>query len=208
MARIASMVVVLASLVACVEDVGEGKSKAVIEAPAGAEAQVAAPVAGKSLPIDSAKSQVGALAAKVTAKHPITFPTFTGALTVDGDALTGVSFDVETASLFADVERLTTHLRAPDFFDVATFPTATFRSTGVVVGGEGGTHTVTGDLTIHGTTKRLSFPATVQASADSVTAKAEFVVDRRDFGMVYAGKADDLIQDNVVITVQAFASRG
>ena len=202
-------VVGLFGLVGCVDDVGEGKTKAVIEAPVAVTAAPVAPqAAGKALPVDSAKSQVGALAAKITAKHPITFPQFKGELTVDADALTGVSVEVEMASLFSDVERLTTHLHNEDFFNVPAFPKATFTSTGVVAGGDGGTHTVTGDLTVHGTTKRISFPATVQMAPTDVSARAEFVVDRRDFGIVYPGKADDLVQDNVVITVQLFAPRG
>ena len=69
------------------------------------------------------------------------------------------------------------------------------------------THTVTGDLVIHGMTKRVTFPATITVGADTVTAKTEFVVDRRDFGVIYAGKADDLVQDNVVLQVDLVAPK-
>jgi polyisoprenoid-binding protein YceI len=49
------------------------------------------------------------------------------------------------------VDARNTHLKSPDFFDIATMPTATFTSTSVV---EKGTHlSVTGNLTLHGVTK-------------------------------------------------------
>lgn len=194
-------------LAACAEDVGEGKVKATVEAATPVAATPEAAATGKVLKVDAAKSTVGAVAAKVSAKHPITFPTFSGDVTMDGDAVQGVSFDVEMASLFADKEKLTAHLKDGDFFDVGAFPKATFKSTAVTPGGEGGTHTVTGDLTVRGTTKRISFPATVQVSPNDVSAKAEFVLDRKDFGIVYPGMADDLIQDNVVVNVQFVAPR-
>ena len=49
------------------------------------------------------------------------------------------------------VDQRNTHLKSPDFFDIATMPTATFTSTSVV---KNGNHlTVTGNLTLHGVTK-------------------------------------------------------
>jgi len=45
----------------------------------------------------------------------------------------------------------------------------------------------------------ISFPATIQISADSVSVNAEFAINRKDWGLVYPGKADDLIRDGVVI---------
>jgi len=49
------------------------------------------------------------------------------------------------------VDQRNTHLKSPDFFDIATMPTATFTSTSVA---KNGNHlTVTGDLTLHGVTK-------------------------------------------------------
>ena len=47
--------------------------------------------------------------------------------------------------------------------------------------------------------KSISFPATIKAAADSVAVDAEFAINRKDFGIVYKGKADDLIRDEVVI---------
>ena len=49
------------------------------------------------------------------------------------------------------VDQRNTHLKSPDFFDIATMPTATFTSTSVVKNGNN--LTVTGNLTLHGVTK-------------------------------------------------------
>jgi hypothetical protein len=40
-----------------------------------------------------------------------------------------------------------------------------------------------------------------------VTVKSEFAINRKDFGIVYAGKADDLIRDDVVIHLDLRAPR-
>ncbi len=200
------MMMIAASLsVACVQDVGKGKVAAdVAETPAGEAVQAVA--ASKTLRVDTTKSKLHALGAKITAKHPIVFHEYEGkvGLGADGEVVS-VSFVAQVASLESDAERLTAHLKNEDFFWVEKYPTAIFESVSVTQGGEGGTHTITGDLTIRGQTKRLTFPATVGIGQDGVTASTEFVIDRKDFGVVYAGKADDLIQDNVVLTIQFVA---
>src|SRR5208337_126755 len=64
--------------------------------------------------------------------------------------------DVTTSTIGVDtvdtgVDARNTHLKSPDFFDIATMPTATFTSTSVA---KNGNHlSVTGNLTLHGVTK-------------------------------------------------------
>ena len=72
----------------------------------------------------------------------------------------------------------------------------------------GSTHSVTGNLTIRGKTKAVTFPAKIKVDAKGVEANAEFVINRKDFDVAYPGKPDDLIQDNVVLTIHAVAPRG
>jgi polyisoprenoid-binding protein YceI len=67
---------------------------------------------------------------------------------------------------------------------------------------------VTGNLDLHGVTKSISFPADIQVSNDEVTVKAEFAINRRDFGINYRGQANDLIRDNVVIKLDLKATPG
>lgn len=201
----------LATLVACVGDVGEGRVAATVqEVPAAAAAAAAAPApAGTPLAVDTARSSIRALGAKITAEHPIDFPQYAGTATVDGEQLTGLAFTVEMASLQADHPKLTQHLLDEDFFAVARFPQATFRSVAIAPGSDtpGATHTVTGDLMIRGKTKRISFPATVSVGSEAVEARTEFVINRQDFGVTYPGRPDDLVQDNVRMTITLVAPR-
>ena len=120
-----------------------------------------------------------------------------------------MTVDIETASVFADDEKLTGHLKSKDFFEVEKFPKATFKSTKIEADAAKGAdaYAVTGDFDLHGVTKSISFPATIQAGADAVEVNAEFAINRKDFGIVYAGQADNLINDNVVIKLTLKAPR-
>ena len=145
---------------------------------------------------------------KVTGSHNGGFRQFTGEFhVVDGKlADMGNKVVIDTTSIWSDNERLTGHLKSPDFFDVARFPTATFETTRVQE--TGNSATVTGNLTLHGVTKQISFPATVSVSETGVTAKAEFSIKRFDFDIKYPGRANDLIRDEVVLKLDVKAAPG
>lgn len=220
--RIVLVTGLLATLLACAPDPGEGKPKAKVEpvdppkkaepiAPAAPPAAppAAAPAAGTAYKVDVAKSKITALGAKITATHPIDFKEFSGSVKVDGTNVTAVEFEVKMPSLIADHPKLTEHLLTPDFFDVQKFPTSTFKSTEVKAGSDvaGMTHTIVGELNVHGQARKITFPAKVEVKPEGVTASSEFVLNRKDFGLVYPGKPDDLIQDNVKMTVQLVAPK-
>jgi len=120
---------------------------------------------------------------------------------VDGKAeKSRVAFEIEMASLFSDSEGLTKHLQTGDFFEIEKFPKASFISTGIAPPpGGNGNYTVTGELVMRGVKKSITFPATIDVKGDEANVKAEFSINRKDFGIVYAGKADDLIRDDVVL---------
>lgn len=208
--RLLAIPFAISLLIACAEDVGKDKAVATVEEPP-ADPTPTAPVAAevKTLPVDASKSSIDALGAKVTAQHPIKFGTFTGSVGLAGEALAAVAFEVDVATLVSDDEKLTGHLKDKDFLDVATFPKATFTSTEVKAGSDqaGFTHTVSGDLTIRGQTKRVTFPARIQLSPTEVAASSEFVINRQDFGVTYPGRADDLVQDNVGLKISLIAPR-
>jgi len=157
----------------------------------------------ETLPLTPAGSKVEFTAAKVTRHHDGGFTKFNGAIDLVNGKVeeSKVSVDIETSSVFTDTPDLTKHLQTPDFFDVQKFPKATFTSTKIVADSSKGqdSYTVTGDLDLHGQKKSITFPATIQVTADDVSVKAEFSIDRKDFGIVYPGFANDLIRDDVVI---------
>lgn len=196
-------------LVAC-SDPAEDATAARVEATP-AEPVAPDPAAGEreALTIDPARSSVGFTGAKVTASHDGTFSTFSGTMQLDPDALenSSVSVTIQMSSVQIEPERLRGHLLSPDLFDATQFPTATFESTRIAAGGEGGTHTVTGNLTLHGQTRAITFPATIEVQAGEVHARAEFSINRGDFGITYPGMADDLIREGVVIRFDVRAPR-
>ncbi len=157
----------------------------------------------KELALVAEGSSIGFVGAKVTGDHTGGFKTFTGKgfLSPDGK-LAKTQFEVDTTSIFTDTEKLTGHLQSPDFFDVAKFPKASFVSTKIVEApGEGKTHDITGDMTIREITKTITFPAIVKTEGDTAMANSEFTLKRSDFGIVYAGKPDDLIKEEVLMKI-------
>jgi len=162
--------------------------------------------AAGSLAIKPSNSKIEFVGAKVTASHEGGFTDFSGEVEV-GDPVESstIELTIQTASLFADKEKLTKHLKSPDFFDVGKFPTATFRSTEIKKDGAG--HKISGDLMLHGVTKSISFPATISVTDSAVRANAEFSINRQDFGIAYPGMPDDLIRDLVVIKLSLNLSR-
>lgn len=203
----------LAFAVTGCEDPTEGKPRATISsaAPAAQTQAAAAPTgASETLALDAAASTVGFLGSKVTGKHEGKFEKVTGSVTLAGGKVEGgkLAVEVETASVKSDSEMLDKHLRTADFFDVEKFPKASFTSSEIKAGGSNGaTHTVTGELDLHGVKKTISFPATITVGADAVTGTAEFVINRKDFGIMTAGKSDDLIRDDVALKLSLKAPR-
>ena len=172
-------------------------------------ASPAAAAQGTRYLITSQNSKIDFVGSKVTGSHNGSFQDFSGQIDYTGNVETSrVNINIKTASLTADDPKLTEHLKTPDFFDVAKFPEATFVSTSIKAGGEkGASHTVTGNLTLHGATKSVSFPATIAVTPDVATVNANFSINRKDFGINYAGAANNLIRDDVVLTLTIRANK-
>jgi len=204
---VASAFVALALAAAGCDDPAKGESKATTtEAVATSTNQ--SPIAttptqaAATYAFDQAASKVSWVGSKVTGKHDGGFTTFKGTVDLPDGTTDRAKVDVEidATSITCDTTKLTGHLKSPDFFDVEKHPKATFVSTSIAKGGEkGATHTVTGNLTIKGITKSVTFPATVVLAGDTANVDAEFAINRRDFSLNYAGMPNDLIRDEVVI---------
>ena len=153
---------------------------------------------------------IQALASKVSRSHSLVFPTWTGSWVTDGTlegSLLGFEIAVDAMQVdpgqdYAMKDRLETHLRSEDFFLVADYPTASFSSSSITPGGAGGTHTIAGDLTLRGITQPISFPATIVVLDGVATATADFSVNRQDWQLAYPGAPDDLIRDEVVLSIK------
>lgn len=145
---------------------------------------------------------------KVTGSHSGGFQRFAGEFRVADGRLadSGSKVVIDMSSIWTDNNRVTGHLKNADFFDVPQFPTATFVSESVTSATSGST--VTGNLTLHGVTKKISFPANIQIGPDSVQVTAEFFLNRFDFDIKYPGKANDLIRKEVVLKLNVKATPG
>jgi polyisoprenoid-binding protein YceI len=159
----------------------------------------------------SADSKIEFVGSKVTGSHEGSFKKFEGSVELRGDDLekAAVTVSIDMASLESEPEKLVGHLKSPDFFAVEKHPKAVFTSTSIKKGAEGGaTHTVVGNLELRGVKKSVTFPATITLDKSSARAKAEFSINRKEWGIVYDGKADDLIREDVVIKLDLNAKRG
>jgi polyisoprenoid-binding protein YceI len=166
---------------------------------------------GGGLPITPENSKVEFTGSKVTGKHEGGFKQFNGTIDLidDRPETSGVIIDIDMASVFTDADGLTTHLLSGDFFDVRRFPRSTFVSNAIAPDAAKGTgnYNVTGDLEMRGVKKTITFPATITVTPADVTVNAEFSINRKDFGIVYAGQADNLIRDDVAIRLDLKAAK-
>jgi polyisoprenoid-binding protein YceI len=172
------------------------------------------PEGAEALPISPETSKIEFIGSKVTGSHKGGFKSFEGTwgLVAEKPEASRISAEIAMDSTWADNERLTGHLKSPDFFDVAKFPRTTFETTEITKGSsdakaKDATHTVTGNLTLHGVTKSIQFPARIAVTPEAATLDSEFFLNRKDFQINYPGMANDLIRDEVVINLAVRAPR-
>jgi polyisoprenoid-binding protein YceI len=97
---------------------------------------------------------------------------------------------IQATSIDTQNEQRDTHLRSPDFFDVAEYPTITFKSTGIEMTGEN-TARLKGNLTIRGVTKPvvldLETSGTIVDPWGNTRAgfSASGTINRQDFGLTW-----------------------
>lgn len=149
------------------------------------------------------KSKIEFVGAKVTRDHNGKFNNFDGGIEYAAGQPQKINFEIDLNSIETDDEKLTGHLKTPDFFDVATYPKATFTSTSLTPApagsADGATHMLKGTLDLHGVQKEVTIPVKAEQSADGVRTTSEFTINRHDWNISYRGAADDLIKDNVLI---------
>lgn len=137
---------------------------------------------------------------KVTGSHYGIINLTSGSLSFDGDKLVGGEFVVDMTSLISqDLEgeykgKLEGHLKSDDFFGVEKHPTSTLIFTGVKSSGKN-SYEVTGDLTIKGITKAVTFDVSIYGSKATATMK----VDRSEYDVRYgSGSFFDNLGDKTI----------
>jgi len=144
------------------------------------------------------------------------FRDFDGTVNYDSTDVTKstVQFTAQAKSVDTGVAPRDNHLRTKDFFEVDTYPEITFKSTKIVKKGKG--WIMTGDFTMKGVTKSISFPFNVigfikdeKSGATRMGATAETVINRRDFGVNYGGNLPNgapMLSDNITVILNIEAN--
>ena len=91
------------------------------------------------------------------------FGKFSASITTDAGVLTGITAEIDPATIGTGIDQRDAHLRSADFFDVEKYPTMTFTSREVLEKGNG-EYTVHGELTMRGETKPVTFAVEVEGS--------------------------------------------
>ncbi|TAF64983.1 MAG: YceI family protein [Cytophagales bacterium] len=178
---------------------------------------------GDALKADVKNSEITWVGSKPTGKHNGTIAVKEGTLNVKENNVVGGKFviDINTLTVL-DLQdkdknaKLSGHLRSADFFDAEKYPTATFEITEVTTfkaeekkeekkeekdaafSIADPTHTVTGNFTLRGVTKSISFPAKITVKEGNVEAVAKFNIDRTQWGLVYQAEGEKSIGDKFI----------
>lgn len=144
----------------------------------GSSASATTPVEKETKTVDAEQSQVTWKAYKVTGSHTGTVDLKKGELKFEDGKLIGGQFEVDMSSLVAtDLEgeskgNLEGHLKSDDFFSVENHPTSTLVFNKVKATGKN-SYEVTGDLTIKGISKPVTFDLSVYGSKATATVKVD-----------------------------------
>ena len=122
-----------------------------------------------------------------------------------------IEANIDVASLNTGIEKRDEHLKSPDFFDATKYPAMTFKSKKIQSAGGEGKYKITGDLTIHGTTKEvvLDFEGNLKPIKDPsgktrVGGMASTKINRKDFGLNWNKALETggvVVGEDVTITV-------
>ena len=133
------------------------------------------------------------------------FKTLDGTITFDVDHPQESKFNVsvDAASIDTDNELRDGHLRGEGYIDVNTFPVISFVSRQVTAGEKPGTFSITGDLTIKGHIKTISFPFVYETKNGKVNFTGTFYINRKDFDI----GGSSVISDSVGVDLNIVAEK-
>lgn len=171
----------------------------------------ALPLQAESYKIDPSHSEVG-----FTIRHMVSnvrgrFNDFAGTIDMDPKAPQkgSVELSVKTTSIDTGNADRDKHLRTADFFDVEKYPEITFKSDSVKATGKN-RYDVTGTLTMHGVSKKVTLPVTLNGEAKDPwgNTRAGFetatTLDRKAYGIVWNKAIDNggvLLGDDVNVSI-------
>lgn len=164
----------------------------------GTDAQAVANGEGVKLAVDSTQSVIEWVGSKVGGKHNGTLAIKNGEITVNDSTIVAGTFtiDMKTVKALDQGEemnkKLAGHLMSADFFDVENNPEASFSITAAqpVTNNDSLNIQISGNLTLKGIEKNITFKAKATKEGDTYKAVSEaFTIDRTQFGIVYKSKS-------------------
>jgi polyisoprenoid-binding protein YceI len=215
----ALLVIVLGYFCAACERTPKGDNAAITDK------QQTADATGKKFVVDTADSKVKFTGYGVGKNHPGKFKLRTGEVAIANNQITGGSFEIDIKSMDMEQDgpmidtKLRPHLLSGDFFDADKFGTAKFEITKVepyeknekdssIV--DGANFLVSGNFTLKEDTKNISFPARIDLDDETLKAKADFDIDRRQWKMNYGNDktlGDKFISETVNIELDLKAKK-
>jgi len=142
------------------------------------------------------------------------FTGITGVLILDENEIAGsrIEATIDASTINTREAQRDAHLKSADFFDVEQFPTLSFRSTQVKRTGDDEL-AVTGDLTIHGVTRQVTFQVEGPTAAGKdpwgntrIGLSATTKINRKDFGLTWNTALETggiLVGEDITITLDA-----
>jgi len=171
------------------------------------------PVKDEKYTVDTERSKIDWTAKKVGGGHTGTIKINSGSLTYNGKSLTGGTFLIDMSSITSDNERVTNHLKSDDFFAAEKNPNSKFEITKVSPAGTDRIN-ITGNLTIKGISKPVSFPATIKQQKDLIVAVANGIrVDRTKYDIKFRSKTffldigDRAVDDEFELNINLVAKK-
>ncbi|PHN01067.1 YceI family protein [Flavilitoribacter nigricans] len=170
--------------------------------------------------VDTEDSEITWVGSKPGGEHTGTVKLTGGELFVENEDLVGGSFVLDMNSIanedLPDEKKgdLEGHLKTGDFFEVEKFPTATFEVTSVepATDNPDATHSITGNLTMKGTTKSVTLPAKVEMTEEGLMATTpKFTINRTEWGVnfksgVLGVPKDKAIHDEIGLQIKLNAA--
>jgi polyisoprenoid-binding protein YceI len=162
--------------------------------------------------IDTAHSNVGFVVKHMMISNTSgTFNKYDGTIVYNPSDLANSKIDItiDVDSIDTRNEQRDGHLKSPDFFDAAKFPTITFVSKKITP------TDITGDLTMKGVTKEVTLPLVVTGPVkgmmgDVIGINGTFVLNRQDYGITYNKALDQgglAVGNDVTVNVSVEAGK-
>jgi polyisoprenoid-binding protein YceI len=215
MKKILFFALILSSALAC-------KPRTDAERISSEEARAASDASGTEYTLLSESSELKWTGSKPTGEHYGTVDISSGSLQLSESEIISGNFTIDLNTIVVlDLsdqgmnDKLVNHLKSEDFFYVSEYPTGTFEIVSVSAlaspsapetGGITPTHNVTGNLTLRGTTKSISFPARIEMSENRITAQTNPIsINRTEWNVNFMSKSimanlmDNFIDDDMII---------